>query len=167
MFPVFQNGTVRSDSDLLADLMACRQLRHLSSQDYSDIVSDAFSTRAGKFFCWTADAFALAFLRFGYKCDICGKSVPVEEPTHRKVAERALDNLDGLLKLLCCQSCERRFGGFCKKEFGREVRALYTPDLERMMLAFIASEVCRVYARVRAGLSPEKISEQQSESDDD
>lgn len=155
MFPGFQNFTVRSAGDLLADLNSCRQLRHLTELQRASIVTDSFAARRPRTtFVWVAEAFALAMTRYGYSCDICAEVVIFNADHARKAADRALDNLDGYLKLMLCQKCGGKYINFAKREYDREARMTYCPDLEKIMLAFIAFEIIRMHGRVKRGEPP-------------
>jgi hypothetical protein len=164
----FINATVRTADDLLADLEACRQLRHVSKAEKHSIVNFFFGDiqhplREGKklpgtnrFFMWTWEAFCEAFFIHGYACDTCDAVVEVGERDWRRGADRALQNLDGEVKLMLCHICRSRFSNFCQRKFDRDVRVPYSRDLEQMMIAFVASEVGALARRVMAGRNPRR-----------
>lgn len=150
MIPPFQDHTVRSADDLLADLTLCRQLRHVSTEAKAAIADEIFGDRTYRYV-WMEDAFALAFVKHGYGCDLCDAVISVDERVERKVAQRALSNLDGLVKLMLCYGCSRKFSKFTSWHFNREARVAFTPELERMMLAFVAHHVARLCRRFMKG----------------
>lgn len=164
----FANHTARSASDLLADLRASRQLRHVSGDDLQKIVHFFFGDDGneggykkgglpgvpGRWFVWTEEALEEAVSIHGVSCDLCGQVDEVDEDRWRKAAVRLLDNLDGRVKLCLCGACDQRFERFCSKTFNREVRVLYTTDLEKMMLAGIANELKTIARRVALGQPP-------------
>lgn len=139
MIPIFNNWTTRSAGDVLADLSACRQLRHVGDGKLRTIAAECFgAVDAPRTFVWVYEAFVRAFARYGYICDTCDTVTKIEDHKWRMAADRALDNLDGRVKLMLCEGCYRQANQFTQKTFGRELRALYSDDLEKMMLAFIA-----------------------------
>lgn len=150
MTPSFINGTVRSASDLLADLQDCRVLRHLLDSERAAIIGRCFSDAKGfgRIYVRTTDAFAMAFERHGYSCDTCQEISEVSEDRLRYAADRALANLDGRVMLLLCKGCSTKFHSFCRREFNREARDRYTQETESMMLAWIAHEVHRHAIRI-------------------
>lgn len=164
MIYTYANETVRSADGLLADLSACRQLRHLKDDERADVVLRAFQDRKPSLFCWLSEVFEIAIKVHGASCDICGYVTDINDDTLRKAADRCLDNIGGLTKLMLCKSCSLKCAAFCRREFEREIRVVYSPDLEKMFLAFIASEVARVAKRVERGQSPEDEREQQLRS---
>lgn len=154
MIAGFTLGSVRSVSDLLADLSACRQLRHLSAEQREKVAVTAFANRDRVLFVRLWEAFRDAFLAHGYCCDICGDVTAISADRGRYAADRALDNLDGLMKLCLCRFCSRKFSVFAFRHFGVEVRARYSADLERIMLAYIAAEILSTTKRIANGQSP-------------
>lgn len=166
-FATFINATARSASDLLADLQACRQLRHVSDIDKQAIIHFFFgeiengllegkSLSTGRYFVWSHEAFEEAVSVHGHACDCCDAIVEVEERHWRYAADRMLNNMDGELRLMLCRVCSERFGRFCQRHFQREVRVPWSRDLEQMMLAFIAHELGCEARRVLAGRPPRK-----------
>lgn len=166
-FDTFINATARSASDLLADLQACRQLRHVSDIDkqamvhffFGEIESGLLESRKlpnGRYFVWLHEAFEEAVSVHGYSCDCCGSIVEVREDCWRYAADRMLHNLDGQARLMLCDVCSSRLSRFCSRHFQREVRILWSRDLEQMMLAFIAHELGCEARRVMAGRPPRK-----------
>jgi hypothetical protein len=143
----------------LADLSACRQLRHLSDTQRNAVVHYFFegSERpmaegkkvkhgGGCYFAWTYQASEVAFENFGAACDCCKAVVQIPHERLRGAADRALDNLDGRVRLMLCKECSMKFTAFAQRQFDREVRVPYTPELEKMMVAWLAHEV-RLSAR--------------------
>lgn len=141
MIPVFNNWTARSRNDLFRDLSACRQLRHVTNEQKQQICSEFFDAlkNTPKTFVWEEEAFELAFARHGYLCDTCKVITTVDAAKMRYAANRALSNLDSYTKIMLCGQCSTSFSNFCRRQFDRECRAVFNPDLEKMMLAFIAS----------------------------
>lgn len=147
------NWTARSASDLLADLNACRQLRHTKAAQRESVVRYFFGDvenalkekkrlpRVHRYFVWTYEAFEVAFAHFGCSCDCCPAIVDVDEKQLRRSADRALDNLDGRVRLMLCIACSRHFTRFCSRYFDQEVRVPFDDGLERMMVAWLAFEV--------------------------
>lgn len=167
MIPTFTNSTARSAGDLLADLQACRQLRHVTADQmrsvvrffFGDIEHALLEGRAlpnGRYFVWEQEAFEEALSLHGFSCDLCGAVEEVSESRWRAAAERLLENMDGKTKLCLCRICSSRFSTFCTKYFQREVRVLWTRELEQMMLAFVAHELGREAWRVIAGKPPRR-----------
>lgn len=168
MIEPFTNATVRTADDLSADLGACRQLRHVSSAEKQAIVQFFFGDiqhplREGRklpgtkrYFMWTCEAFTEAFSVHGFSCDICGTVNKVGDQYWRRCADRALQNLDGQVKLMLCLVCRSRYSTFCQRKFQRDVHVPYCRDLEQMMLAFIAYETGALARRVMAGRDPRK-----------
>lgn len=164
----FTNSCALSASDLWELLEACRQLRHVSSEQRRDIVQFFFGDienglregrklpGTGRFFVLAWEAFMEAFSAHGYQCDLCDKVTEVREDRWRHSADRALSNLDGIVKLMLCPTCSGRFESFCSRQFSRDVRVPYSPDLEQMMLAFVAHEVGVEARRILAGRPPRK-----------
>lgn len=150
----FTLDTVRSVSDLLADLSACRQLRHLSADQREKCAATAFANRDRVIYVRLWEAFRDVFLKHGYCCDICTYVTPVPESRGRYAAERALSNLDGLTKLILCAVCSRKCRSFAYRHFGLEIRTRYSVELERVMIAYIAAEVLSATRRAANGQSP-------------
>lgn len=145
--------TVQAASDLLADLGACRQLRHVAAGDLEAVVD---SVRNGRLSASVAWVFDQAFAVHGYACDVCGAVTAVSGERSRKAADRALDNLDGQVKLCLCLDCSRQCSQFCFREFGRGVRIPYCDDLEKMMLAYVAFETRTAARRFCRGEDPKR-----------
>lgn len=133
----FENLTVRSESCLLSDFMACRQLRHISKKNKKKLSKECFN---GKSFAWCSDAFVKAVGIYGYACDICAAVTKIPEEKTRIAAERCLSNLDGLVKLMLCSCCSGRFRAFCTRQFNRCAPSVYSADYEKIMLAYLAWE---------------------------
>lgn len=156
MIPVFNNWTARSRDDLFRDLTACRQLRHVTEEQKQQVCSEFFDglKNTQKTFVWEEEAFELVFSRHGYSCDICDTITTINPEKLRYGANRALSNLDCYTKLMLCAKCSRLCERFCKRVFDRELRAVYTPNLEKMMIAFIAfktSAAAKGYLRGQDG----------------
>ena len=151
MIANYNIGTVRSVSDLLADLSACRQLRHVSIEDKLKCAELAFSHIGKRIYVWLWEALEEAFQWHGYACDICGNVTEGSQEYGRKCAERAIDNMDGQVKLMLCRLCSNRFTSFSWRFFDRDVRVRWTPELERIMLAYVAFEVLQLEKKVRNG----------------
>lgn len=173
---------MRSAADLVADLKACRQFRHLTDADREAIAEQAFhphrheyqppkynvtktipcdtcgrpKTDNGCTRClacsrnaatervvWASDAFAVAMQHHGYSCDTCAVVIEVADEDARRAGDRALDNLDGLARLFLCKECSKHFKAFATREFDREARSRFDRDLEKIMVAFIASRLQR------------------------
>lgn len=175
----FKYACAVSADDLLADLKACRQLRHVSMEKLMEVVGFFFgdiehSLREGKrlpgtncFFVQNQLAFEEAISVHGVCCDICGIVLEVPESKWRYAATRVLENLDRDVKLVLCEVCDRRFVRFCEKHFQRTVRIPWSRDLEQMMLAFIASEVGLEARRLMSGRPPRKRADESSQSGSD
>lgn len=161
MILTFVNNTARSVDDTLADLGACRQLRHADRAKLREVVETVFGDARIEHLGYVRleAVFSVAILEWGYLCDICGDVVDVDEDSMRKAATRALSNLDGYVKLMCCYACSKRFAAFCQRTFDREARAVFTPELEQMMLAFLANEVSRLCRKVTKGQPTETPTE--------
>jgi hypothetical protein len=187
------NLTVRSAGDLLADLTACRQFRHLTDSDRHAVCTQAFSPHRHEYqapvyktsmgltcsvcgrprsdhgainktskciacyrntaierVVWIADAFTLVMQNYGYSCDTCGEVVEVKDGDCRRAADRALDNLDGIARLLLCKRCSIKFKAFATREFDREARSKFDSGLEKIMVAFLAKQVYILARRVTA-----------------
>lgn len=139
MIPNFTNWTTRSAGDLLADLSDCRQLRHVKADYLEKIIDECFGAiETPRTFVWTYEAFIRAFATHGYSCDTCDTVTQIDQSKWRTAADRALDNMDGRVKLMLCDLCFRQAHAFAQKTFGRELRAPYSEDTEKMMIAFIA-----------------------------
>lgn len=152
MIALLQDATSRSADELSADLRACRQLRHVSTEALATLVAACFSTVSHALyhrrFIRVATAFEQAFATHGYSCDTCS-AITEPEPTRlRYAADRALANIDGRVKLLLCKNCSGRFKAFCHRTFDRDPHIPYSDDLEQMMIAWIASAVSREAKRV-------------------
>lgn len=183
-FATFINATARSASDLLADLQACRQLRHVSDIDKQAIVQFFFGeiensllenkrlpgtkgsgpNGGGRYFVWSREAFEEAVSVHGVSCDCCNSIVAVSEDRWRWAADRMLHNLDGEVRLMLCSVCSARFSRFCSRHFQREVRVPWSRDLEQMMLAFLAHELGCEARRALAGTPPRKRNDERSAS---
>lgn len=180
MILTFTNATARSASDLLADLQACRQLRHVTTDQllavvrffFGDIENGLLENRAlpganGRYFVWEQEAFEEAVSVYGLSCDVCEAIEEIPEARWRVAAERMLQNLDGQTKLCLCRVCSSRFSTFCARHFQREVRVLWVRELEQMMLAFIANELGREARRVMAGKQPRRRKDARPVADQD
>lgn len=146
----FTNHTVRSAEDLSADLAACRQLRHTSPAERNGVVEASFGEISSPVsFVWVYRAFEIAFSRHGAACDCCGDIVKIPHNRLRAAADRALDNLDGRLRLMLCAPCSTSFTTFCRREYDREARLPYSADLEKMMLAWVAQQVVKKASAIK------------------
>lgn len=149
-------------------------MRHVSTSQKQDIVKFFFgdiqhSLREGKklpgtdvFFVRISTAFEEAFSIHGCSCDVCSAVVEIEEDKCRYTADRALSNLDGIVKLMLCTQCNKRYSSFCSRTFQREARVPFSRDLEQMMLAFIATVVGTEARRIAAGRPPWKRRHEQN-----
>lgn len=113
-----------------------------------------WANKGARLYVYVSAAFEDAFGWHGYSCDICGEVTEISEDKLQYAADRALSNLDGLTKLMFCYGCSRKFAVFSMRHFNIEVRSRYSPELERIMLAYIAAELLRATTRVQNGKPP-------------
>lgn len=191
MIPPFLNLTMRSADELLADLQACRQLRHLGDDERQAVILSAFEARDNGFpyqepkhpnshnlcercgnprskyshgtgLCpacyraraaeqrqtlWTEDVFEIAMTRHGYRCDTCEQVTAIPADRVEAAATRILENMDGKVRVMLCKTCAQKFQAFSTREFQRNVRS-DSPDIDKIMMAFIAYEVHKAAMRV-------------------
>ncbi len=145
MIETFHNLVVRSPEKAFGDLMACRQLRHMTDEERGKLSIDIMNNRVmpnGRKVSWLylPDLFETAFKQHGFSCDICGTITDAKRP--RIAANRALDNLDGYTKLFLCFHCGTKFKAFCFRQFDIDYSGmLFDNVVERMMLAYLAYRV--------------------------